>query len=362
MRLQLCHAGLEHFDAETAAAVADRLTEVDLSHNRLHRVVGLGRHFAHVTLLDLSSNGLTEVPPSLPSALQRLNVADNAIVSLANSLKCRQLQVLEASRNHISELPLGGLPGSLRVLGLGHNALATLGGLDGLRHLDTLRLDHNRLADRRALLPLQHLPVLRHLTLTGNPFAGGASVPPPVLLKVVPKLVTLDGRNVSQAINTASSHLHVEHPRRLQAAALSASVVAGGEETANYALSMRALQLDSTLRRERERLDGQHRKCQALVGQHRQLSGVAESQVLTLQRLATEESEMRADLAQLEETRAAMTTDFEQLHARIAADRVSDVMTGADDDVDDAKHGGDISYHHASSLPHHTRLSSAAHA
>ncbi|XP_012584749.1 PREDICTED: podocan-like protein 1 isoform X2 [Condylura cristata] len=138
-----------------------------------------------ITILSLSSNRLSYVPPSLPSSLERLHLQNNLISKVPrgalshqtqlrelylqhNQLtdssldattfsKLHRLEYLDLSHNQLTEVPTG-LPRTLAVLHLGRNHIqrvtaAQLRGVLGLRYL---LLQHNRLGT--AGLPAGGLP------------------------------------------------------------------------------------------------------------------------------------------------------------------------------------------------------------
>jgi hypothetical protein len=108
-------------------------------------------------------------------ALRSLDVASNALTSLAPLAQLPMLTTLDASGNQLASLEgLQHLCGTLRDLDLTANAIAQLPGwLGGMRRLEWLGLAHNRLAELSEFgASLRPLPQLARLGIAGNPLAA----------------------------------------------------------------------------------------------------------------------------------------------------------------------------------------------
>ena len=108
-------------------------------------------------------------------ALRSLDVASNALTSLAPLAQLPMLMTLDASGNQLASLEgLQHLCGTLRDLDLTANAIAQLPGwLGGMRRLEWLGLAHNRLAELSEFgACLRPLPQLARLGIAGNPLAA----------------------------------------------------------------------------------------------------------------------------------------------------------------------------------------------
>lgn len=133
-------------DIKPLLACAD-LKELDVSFNRLESLPDL-RSLVRLEQLDARKNVLTDVGGiARHPILQRLDLGANRL----------------ASTDSLSNMPW------LETLFLGSNALTSLEGLHDLPALKSLYADANRLTAVDMQLP--SLPVLRHVSLSGNPIA-----------------------------------------------------------------------------------------------------------------------------------------------------------------------------------------------
>ncbi|GAA5905828.1 leucine-rich repeat domain-containing protein [Sporobolomyces salmoneus] len=109
-------------------------------------------HLSLLTSLDLSSNLLISVPPSLSSlpCLRSLNLRDNMI-------------------DNLHSLP--SILGAIEVLNLSQNRLENLSGLDRLLALERLDLRGNRVWEALEVSRLSRLPRLKELWVKENPFS-----------------------------------------------------------------------------------------------------------------------------------------------------------------------------------------------
>ncbi|MFD0331168.1 leucine-rich repeat domain-containing protein [Streptacidiphilus monticola] len=103
-----------------------------------------------LTVLSAYRNRLTQFPAALPSGLRVLNLADNLIGQVPETLgRLRQLHTLDLGHNRISALPdaIGDLHGLSRYLYLSDNRLTELpAALTRLSRLGYLGATDNRLA------------------------------------------------------------------------------------------------------------------------------------------------------------------------------------------------------------------------
>ncbi|TYZ61159.1 hypothetical protein PybrP1_012375 [[Pythium] brassicae (nom. inval.)] len=102
------------------------------------------------------------------SEVQHLNVAFNAITSIAGSEQAAQLRVLNVSHNAIASLWEVAPLASLRVLKCSYNDIADLSWLAGLRSLRELWATHNRIESAQ-IAHLRSLNQLGTLVLHPNP-------------------------------------------------------------------------------------------------------------------------------------------------------------------------------------------------
>ena len=113
-------------------------------------------------------------PLSRLTQLHALSLSHNQLRRAATLLRALRnkpfLSRLDLSHNQLTRLHQAYLClGNLQELNLSHNQLVSTNGLDRLFSLEALWLDHNRLPDVASLAGLARLPLLRHLTLYGNP-------------------------------------------------------------------------------------------------------------------------------------------------------------------------------------------------
>lgn len=145
-----------------------RWTHLNLSGNQLDDADFLTR-CPNLREVDLSFNRIARLPDlrALPH-LERLDVRQNRLGDLRALAGHPALQWLDAAGNRLTTAEgLAGLPW-LATLHLGSNALTALDGLHDLPALTSLYLAANRLEALDAEILLA-LPMLRHVSLAGNP-------------------------------------------------------------------------------------------------------------------------------------------------------------------------------------------------
>ncbi|MCK9687807.1 leucine-rich repeat-containing protein kinase family protein [Scleromatobacter humisilvae] len=173
--LDLRHGGLDEFPREIFA-LADTLTMLDLSSNRLRALPDdLPRLHALRTLF-CSNNRFETLPASLGAcpALDLVGFKANAIAHVPASSLSPRLRWLILSDNRVEAMPgtLGACRG-LRKLALAGNRLTALPvGIANCEALELIRLSANAFARIEDALPdgLLALPRLSWLAVAGNPF------------------------------------------------------------------------------------------------------------------------------------------------------------------------------------------------
>ena len=173
--VDLRHCELDEFPRELFA-LADTLTMLDLSGNRLRALPDdLPRLHALRTLF-CSSNRFETLPASLGAcpALDLVGFKANAIAHVPAEALPPRLRWLILSDNRVEAMPetLGACRG-LRKLALAGNRLTALpASIGGCESLELIRLSANRFASIEDALPagLLALPRLTWLAYAGNPF------------------------------------------------------------------------------------------------------------------------------------------------------------------------------------------------
>jgi hypothetical protein len=153
------------------AQCGDAVTVLNLSHNRLTALPPELGKLTQLQSLYLGGNQLEALPKEIGNLtkLQTLDLADNRLATLPKELgMLPRLQILDLGINQIAALPkeLGALA-QLRELYLNHNRLTAIPKeLGALAQLRELYLNHNRLtAIPKELGALTHL---EELNLSGN--------------------------------------------------------------------------------------------------------------------------------------------------------------------------------------------------
>ena len=128
-----------------------------------------------------TDNGVSDLRPLARLARVKRLLLDHNDIDDASPLRSLDtLERLGLSDNQIVDLPPLSLP-RLAVLALGHNQIADLSPLVGLRALTELSLQHNQVRDLR---PLGSLAALRVVRLEGNPIGD------PAPLRALPSLAS----------------------------------------------------------------------------------------------------------------------------------------------------------------------------
>jgi len=131
---------------------------------------------ASITNLDLSSKGLTALPPEigLLTQLQRLNLQNNQITSLSSEFgKLTQLQWLNLKKNQITSLSGIEKLTQLQRLDLENNQVTNLLGIEKLTQLQGLYLANNQI---KSLAEIEKLAQLQGLSLENNQITSLAGI------------------------------------------------------------------------------------------------------------------------------------------------------------------------------------------
>ncbi len=173
--LDLRHCDLDEFPREIFA-LADTLTMLDLSSNRLRALPDDLPRLRALRTLFCSSNLFETLPASLGAcpALDLVGFKANAIAHVPAESLSPKLRWLILSDNRVEAMPetLGACRG-LRKLALAGNRLSTLPqGIANCEALELIRLSANAFARIEDALPdaLLALPRLSWLAYAGNPF------------------------------------------------------------------------------------------------------------------------------------------------------------------------------------------------
>ena len=122
--------------------------------------------------LDLRNNKLSSLPADLQlPRLREIFLSDNQLTSIPD-LQLPELQDLDATHNRLTSAPNIELMPKLTCLMLNDNHLSQAPDILMISNLTLLTLDRNRLTH----FPDAHLPQMRHLGLTGNPFTSVPNV------------------------------------------------------------------------------------------------------------------------------------------------------------------------------------------
>ncbi|RKP04184.1 hypothetical protein CXG81DRAFT_23137 [Caulochytrium protostelioides] len=177
--------------------------------------------FMNLVVLDLSRNGLTELPAACMALVPRciyLNLSFNPFDAVPPSLALlAQLTVLDAEGCRI--VGLTGAEDALRGvthLNLAGNALESVAGAESLVALAQLDVRHNRIADVYDLARLGPLPDLREVRVEGNPLTQRSPTYRATLLTYFrdrAESVLLDGRRPTPRETQAIRTMLVSRPR-----------------------------------------------------------------------------------------------------------------------------------------------------
>lgn len=163
--LTLASFGIDAMDLETVGQISG-LEKLNLPDNNIGSVAAL-ESLAHLSELDLSQNSILNIDPlSKLGSLKALNLSQNAVQDLAALSSLSELTVLIAEENRIVFLPGLETLTALRRLELSYNpGLSSLEELSGLTALETVQAAHCRI---EALPDLSQLKSLTTLNVTAN--------------------------------------------------------------------------------------------------------------------------------------------------------------------------------------------------
>ncbi|CBZ32307.1 hypothetical protein, conserved [Leishmania donovani] len=177
MQVDLRRRGLQSFDPAEFANTDEHLhlllqvRQLDLSHNSLYTIRGL-EGLTHLTVLNVSHNGLRSLGGGLPLTLRELDASHNNLASLQNAalLPLQSLTSLNVSFNDLEDLR--GVPNvtaQLTYLDVRCNRLGSLIGIEHCGQLRTLHAEGNLLRELADVASLKSLSLLSAVFLSGNP-------------------------------------------------------------------------------------------------------------------------------------------------------------------------------------------------
>ncbi|KPI83604.1 hypothetical protein ABL78_7357 [Leptomonas seymouri] len=177
MQVDLRRRGLQSFHPAEFANAGEHLQlllqvrQLDLSFNSLYTIRGL-EGLTHLTVLNISNNGLRSLGGGLPLTLQELDASHNCLRTLENAalLPLQFLTSLNVSFNELEDLR--GVPNvtaQLSYLDARSNRLSSLQGIEHCTQLRTLHAEANLLRGVTDVASLQCLPHLTAVFIAGNP-------------------------------------------------------------------------------------------------------------------------------------------------------------------------------------------------
>ncbi|KPA76957.1 hypothetical protein ABB37_07329 [Leptomonas pyrrhocoris] len=177
MQVDLRRRGLQSFNPAEFANSDEHLQlllqirQLDLSFNSLYTIRGL-EGLTHLTVLNISNNGLRSLGGGLPLTLQELDASHNCLATLQNAalLPLQALTSLDVSFNELEDLR--GVPNvtaKLAFLDVRSNRLGSLQGLEHCAELRTLHAEANMLREVGDVASLKSLSNVTAVFLAGNP-------------------------------------------------------------------------------------------------------------------------------------------------------------------------------------------------
>ncbi|KAG5510405.1 hypothetical protein GH5_06603 [Leishmania sp. Ghana 2012 LV757] len=177
MQVDLRRRGLQSFDPAEFANTDEHLhillqvRQLDLSYNSLYTITGL-EGLTHLTVLNISHNGLRSLSGGLPLTLRELDASHNSLASLQNAalLPLKFLTTLNVSFNDLEDLR--GVPNvtaQLTYLDVRSNRLTSLMGIEHCSQLRTLHAEANLLREIADVASIKCLSLLCAVFLSGNP-------------------------------------------------------------------------------------------------------------------------------------------------------------------------------------------------
>ena len=157
----------------------------------------------NLEFLDVSGNCLQYLYGLQFSPLKELryfSAANNEIVKIEHLEKLKQLRELDLSKNKIRQIDQGSFHPwhQIQSLRLDENAIKSVNGIEKLEHVQILSMQSNRINEYSELERIGELVNLAELNLLSNPMSRKQNYKV-VVLKRMPGLVTLDGRDITIA-------------------------------------------------------------------------------------------------------------------------------------------------------------------
>lgn len=175
-----------------------KITSICLDEMGLISIAEL-KHVASLRYLSICSNSINDLSP-LKNCIKlvELCASDNELVKVAHVINCLpSLTILDLSQNGIVELPLDKGLIYLTTLNLSGNRISQISSYTKLKKLKQLYLANNLIADCNELIHLKNCPVLEILDITMNPFKEKLdSAPKLFIMYHFNNLKALDGHPV----------------------------------------------------------------------------------------------------------------------------------------------------------------------
>mmetsp|Transcript_33907 Transcript_33907/g.96059 ORF Transcript_33907/g.96059 Transcript_33907/m.96059 type:complete len:520 (-) Transcript_33907:151-1710(-) len=181
-KLQVLNAGHNALSGTMSLEGLSSLKALILNNNRITKLTGLA-DMPELNTLVISHNRVKKLGKMLTgcSALSKLSLAHNELTDFRSALKdCTRIFELKAAHNSLTGLPSSfSLCYRLRVLDLASNSIASTA----------------------AIVVLQELKFLRHLTLKGNPICSMEGYRD-TIIEMLPNLESLDGKKIDGRTRT----------------------------------------------------------------------------------------------------------------------------------------------------------------
>lgn len=150
VELAMCEEVHKHIENANDSHVWLKVTQLDLSHNRIEVIDEAIRLLPHIESLTLNNNLLSEISNvTLLPRLSQLYLASNNFTTLPHDLHTRL--------------------GYIVYIDLSQNKLTSLASFSKLYSLEGLDVSCNRIEKIEEVKNIGHLPCLENLRLTGNP-------------------------------------------------------------------------------------------------------------------------------------------------------------------------------------------------
>lgn len=150
VELAMCEELHKHINNANDSHLWLKVTQLDLSNNRIETIDEAIRLLPHIESLVLNNNALSEIlNVTLLPRLSQLHLASNNFINLPNNLHTKL--------------------GNIVFIDLSQNKLTSLSAFSKLYSLEVLDVSCNRIEDIEEIKNIGHLPCLESLRLTGNP-------------------------------------------------------------------------------------------------------------------------------------------------------------------------------------------------